>query len=207
MAGKKVCRTELLKRCGFGAGFKGPVFGVVARLAAQKGIDLILESPNLLGLPAQFVFLGAGEARFEQALHQLSHAFPGRIAVETRFTDPLEHLLMGGIEFLLMPCQYEPCGLTQMRAQRYGALPVVRRVGGLADTVEDGVTGFVFEPFRAEALVGAVLRALDTYADPAEHDRMTREAMRRDFSWERSTERYLEVYRRVLSGECAVSLA
>lgn len=184
-----------------------PLFGMAARLVTQKGIDLILESPDLLDLPAQFVFLGAGEARFEEALRQLRRAFPGRIAVETHFTDALEHVLMGGIEFLLMPCQYEPCGLTQMRAQRYGALPVVRRVGGLADTVEDGITGFVFEPFRADALAGAVLRALDTYADPAEHDRMTREAMRRDFSWERSTERYLEVYRRVLSGECAVTWA
>jgi starch synthase len=88
-----------------------------------------------------------------------------------------------------------------MRAQRYGAIPVVRRVGGLADTVTDGITGFVFEPYRAEPLLGAVLRGLDCYADPSEWARMRRNAMQQDFSWERSVERYLEVYRRALAGE------
>lgn len=184
-----------------------PLFGMAARLVTQKGIDLILDGPALLTLPAQFVFLGQGEARFEDALRYLSGAFAGRIAVDTRFTDPLEHLLMAGLDYLLMPCQYEPCGLTQMRAQRYGALPVVRRVGGLADTVDDGLTGFVFEPYEAEALVGATLRALDTWADPAEHERMAREAMGRDFSWERSVDQYLDVYRRVLSGKYAAPAA
>ena len=105
---------------------------------------------------------------------------------------------MVGADFLLMPCQYEPCGLTQMRSQRYGAIPVVRRVGGLADTVDDGVTGFVFEPYQAEALLGAALRGLDCYANNAEWTRLRRNAMSRDFSWERSVERYLQVYRLAL---------
>jgi len=174
---------------------------MAARLVTQKGIDIILDGPDLLTLGAQFAFLGSGEPRFERALEYLAGAFAGRIAVNTGFTDELEHQLMGGADFLLMPCQYEPCGLTQMRAQRYGALPVVRRVGGLADTVEDGQTGFVFDEYKAEPLVGAALRAIDAWSVPSERNRLMGEAMNRDFSWERSVERYLTVYRRVLSGE------
>jgi starch synthase len=178
-----------------------PLFGMAARLVTQKGIDIILDGPDLLTLGAQFAFLGSGEPRFERALQYLQGAFAGRIAINTAFTDELEHQLMGGADFLLMPCQYEPCGLTQMRAQRYGALPVVRRVGGLADTVEDGQTGFVFDEYKTEPLVGAALRAIDAWRVPSERKRLMGQAMNRDFSWERSVERYLGVYRRVLSGE------
>lgn len=200
---KAACKRTVQRLFGLDEHPGLPLFAMAARLVTQKGIDLILDGPDLLTLGAQFAFLGSGEPRFERALLQLSGAFRGRIAVNTRFSDELEHQLMAGADFLLMPCQYEPCGLTQMRAQRYGALPVVRRVGGLADTVEDGATGFVFDEYRAEPLVGAVLRAFDAWRDAAEHRRLTQEAMARDFSWERSVERYLALYRRVLSGEFA----
>ena len=96
-----------------------------------------------------------------------------------------------------MPCQYEPCGLTQMRAQRYGVVPIVRRVGGLADTVEDGVTGFLFGPYEAPPLLGAALRGIDLYHNPPEWT-----AMERDFSWERAVASYLEVYRGVVAERC-----
>jgi starch synthase len=171
---------------------------MAARLVTQKGLDLLLQSPALFSLGAQYVFIGAGEPRFEQALQSLAASHPERIAVNTDFTDRLEHLLIAGADFLLMPCQYEPCGLTQMRAQRYGVIPVVRRVGGLADTVEDGVTGFVFEPYLPDPLLGAVLRGLDCYASPSEWERLRGNAMACDFSWERSVERYLEVYRQAV---------
>jgi starch synthase len=198
-SGKAVCKQEVQRLFGLEQRAKVPLFAMAARLVTQKGLDLILDSPALLSLGAQFVFIGAGEPRFEQALTALAARHPDRIAVNTNFTDRLEHLLMAGADFLLMPCQYEPCGLTQMRAQRYGVIPVVRRVGGLADTVEDGVTGFVFEPYHVEPLLGAALRGLDCYANAAEWALMRRNAMGRDFSWERSVERYLEVYRRVLA--------
>lgn len=202
-APKAASKAAVQRRFGLHQDPSAPLFSMAARLVTQKGIDIILDGPDLLTLPAQFVFLGAGEPRFEQALTYLSGVFQGRIAVNTNFTDELEHLLMAGADVLLMPCQYEPCGLTQMRAQRYGVLPVVRRVGGLADTVEDGVTGFVFDEFRAEPLVGAALRALDACADPDEHARMMRHAMAQDFSWERSVEEYLAIYREVQSGRYA----
>lgn len=196
--GKTACKREVQRLFGLTESERTPLFAMAARLVTQKGISLMLENSAVLSLGAQFVFIGAGEARFEQALTALAVRHPTRIAVNTNFTDRLEHLLIAGADFLLMPCQYEPCGLTQMRAQRYGAIPVVRRVGGLADTVEDGLTGFVFEPYHADPLLGAALRGLDCYDNPAEWALMQRHAMGRDFSWERSVERYLEVYRRAL---------
>lgn len=202
-SGKTACKAAVQRSFSLAEHPRVPLFSMAARLVTQKGIDLILESPALFSLDAQFVFIGAGEARFEQALTSLATRQPDRIAIDTNFTDQLEHLLISGADFLLMPCQYEPCGLTQMRAQRYGAIPVVRRVGGLADTVSDGATGFVFEPYHAEPLLGAALRGLDCYASPVEWARMRRNAMRQDWSWERSVERYAEVYQRALDGAAA----
>ena len=196
--GKSACKREVQRLFGLTLNERTPLFAMAARLVTQKGISLMLDNSAVLALGAQFVFIGAGEARFEEALAALAARHPDRIAINTNFTDRLEHLLIAGADFLLMPCQYEPCGLTQMRAQRYGAIPVVRRVGGLADTVLDGLTGFVFEPYHAEPLLGAALRGLDCYGNPAEWDLLQRNAMSQDFSWERSVERYLEVYRRAL---------
>lgn len=200
LTAKGACKTAVQRLFGLEERPEVPLFGMVARLVTQKGLDLILDGPGLLTLDAQFVFLGSGEPRFEQALEHLAGIHRGRIAVNTRFTDLLEHQLMAGADLILMPCQYEPCGLTQMRAQRYGALPLVRRVGGLADTVDQGVTGFIFDGYHAEPLVGAALRALDLYARPEEWQIMMREAMARDFSWERSVAQYADVYCRALDG-------
>ena len=197
-AGKAECKREVQRVFGLTEDAKVPLFAMAARLVTQKGLDLVLQSPALLALGAQFVFIGAGEVRFEQALADLARQHPSRIALNTGFTDRLEHLLMAGSDFLLMPCQYEPCGLTQMRSQRYGTIPVVRRVGGLADTVEDGATGFVFEPYHPESLLGAVLRGIDCYANPAEWDRVRRNAMAGDFGWERSVEQYFQLYREAI---------
>lgn len=202
MRGKAACKRALQERFGLRQDPHAPVFSMAARLVTQKGLDIVLGDTALFWLPAQFVFIGAGEARFEHALKQLAAALPDRVAVDTNFTDELEHYVMGGADFLLMPCQYEPCGLTQMRAQRYGLAPIVRRVGGLADTVDDGVTGFVFGPFATEPLVGAALRGLDCYANPPEWRRMVQTAMGRDFSWERSMASYQEIYRRVVRERC-----
>jgi starch synthase len=169
---------------------------MTGRLVTQKGLDLILGARELLGSDAQFVFLGSGDPRYEHALIELATSAPNRIGVQLDFTDRQEHRLMAGADIFLMPSLYEPCGLTQMRAQRYGAPPIVRRVGGLADTVEDGVTGFAFDGYSAEAFQEAGFRALRGYADSPRWQVMVRRAMARDFSWERSVDQYLEVYRR-----------
>ncbi len=197
-SGKLRCKAALQRSCGLQQRRKTPIFGMTARLVTQKGLDLILGGDVCFTTDAQFVFLGEGEHRYETALTDMAAAAPDRIGVELNFTDPLEHRLLAGADLLLMPSLYEPCGLTQMRAQRYGAIPVARRVGGLADTIEDGVTGFLFDPYTPAGLEEAVRRAVDQYADHAAWEKIVREAMGRDFGWERSAAKYLEVYRRAL---------
>jgi starch synthase len=199
LEGKRRCKAALQRSFGLPQRRRAPLFGMTGRLVTQKGLDLILQASQLLASDAQFVFLGSGDPYYEQALTALASSAPNRIGVQLDFTDRLEHRLMAGADIFLMPSLYEPCGLTQMRAQRYGAPPVVRRVGGLNDTVDDGVTGFTFDAYTSAAFEEAALRALDGYADTSRWQAMIRRGMARDFSWERSVEQYLEVYRRALA--------
>jgi starch synthase len=197
--GKRRCKSALQRSFGLPQRRRVPIFGLAGRLVTQKGLDLILGARDLLGSDAQFVFLGSGDPRYEHALVELATSAPNRIGVQLDFTDRLEHRLMAGADIFLMPSLYEPCGLTQMRAQRYGAPPVVRHVGGLADTVTDGVTGFAFDGYSPEAFQDAGFRALRAYAEPPKWQAMVRRGMARDFSWERSVDQYLEVYRRAVA--------
>ncbi|HLQ23112.1 MAG TPA: glycosyltransferase, partial [Gemmatimonadales bacterium] len=199
LEGKQRCKAALQRSYGLPERPDVPLFGMAGRLVQQKGLDLILASKRLLAEDAQFVFLGSGDPGYEEALAGLARGAPGKIGVQLAFRDSLEHRLMAGVDLFLMPSLYEPCGLTQMRAQRYGSLPVARRVGGLADTIEDGVTGFLFDAYESSALEVAAFRALAAYARPAERTRMMQEAMARDFSWERSVSAYVDVYRRVVA--------
>jgi starch synthase len=199
LEGKRRCKAALQRSFGLPQRRRVPLFGLTGRLVTQKGLDLILGARDLLGSDAQFVFLGSGEPRYEHALVELATAAPNRIGVQLDFTDRLEHRLMAGADIFLMPSLYEPCGLTQMRAQRYGAPPIVRRVGGLADTVDDGATGFAFDGYSSEAFQEAGFRAFRGYAEPTRWQSMVRRGMARDFSWERSVDQYLEVYRRAIA--------
>jgi len=196
MSGKTKCKVALQEAWGLPRRPDAPVFGMSARLVTQKGLDQIIASQSLRRLDAQFLFLGAGEAQFENALRALSARYPDRIAINTAFTDGLEHRLLAGADFLMMPSQYEPCGLTQMRAQLYGALPVARRVGGLADTIEDGVTGILYDAYSPEAFDQAVQRGVALYQDRARFAELARGAMRKVFSWAQPAEAYAAVYRR-----------
>ncbi|MEJ2370209.1 MAG: glycosyltransferase, partial [Gemmatimonadales bacterium] len=194
LAGKAECKAWLQEACGLKVDPRIPLVAMVARMVAQKGLDLIL-SANLLGATdAQYLFLGSGERRYEEALAALAARAPSRIAAYFDFTHARERQLLAGADVLLMPSLYEPCGLTQMRALRYGTLPVARRVGGLADTIEDQMTGFLFDTFEPAALERGLKRAFGLFEDSETWRRHVREAMTRDFSWSRSVERYLEVY-------------
>jgi starch synthase len=196
LAGKARCKAALQQDVGFRDDPDVPLFGMTARLAEQKGYDILLGTTMFSRPDAQWIFLGEGEKRYEDALRALAERYPDRVAATFEFTEEREHRLLAGCDFLLMPSQYEPCGLTQMRAQRYGALPVVRRVGGLADTVEDRITGFLFDEYQPWALEEAVQWAIDLYRDRSAWETHVREAMSRDFSWNASVRRYQEVYRR-----------
>lgn len=193
---KAKCKAALQRSFGLPQRRRTPLFGMTGRMVTQKGLDLILHSHLVRNLDAQFVFLGAGEARYERALLHLAALRPRHVGVQLDFTDRLEHRLMAGADMFLMPSQYEPCGLTQMRAQRYGALPIGRRVGGIADTVEDDATGFLFDEYTAGAMDWAMSRALVRFSDPASWELRMRTAMSRDFGWERAAERYAQLYRR-----------
>ena len=196
--GKRQCKEAVQARFGLASNPRTPIFCMAARLVAQKGLDLLIDGRALGATDAQYIFLGQGEERYVQPLQQLAARYPDRIAVDTGFTDELEHVVIAGADMLLMPCQYEPCGLTQMRSQRYGTLPVARRTGGLNDTIDDGVTGFLFDEFSTDALVHTLRRAVRQYQNEAGWKALMRKAMAKNFSWERSALKYLAVYLKAL---------
>ncbi|MBI3983225.1 MAG: glycogen synthase [Gemmatimonadetes bacterium] len=203
VAPKARCKAATLEEHRLAPDTEAPLFAMSARLVQQKGLDLILADDSLLQMPGRLVFIGRGEERYETALSDLARRAPDRVAVPLTFTDEAEHRLLGGADALLMPCLYEPCGLTQMRAQLYGTLPIVRRVGGLADTVEDGVTGFVFDEYTPAALAEAMRRTLATYANRRTWKAMMRRAMIKDFSWGPSAVAYHQLYHRAMARHAA----
>jgi starch synthase len=184
-----------------------PLIGLVSRMVEQKGFDLLAHlRGELLSLGAQFAVLGSGEARFEQFWQSLAAEAPERFSVTLGFNEPLAHLIEAGSDLFLMPSRFEPCGLNQMYSLRYGTVPVVRLVGGLADTVtpyrdgQPGGTGFGFRPYTAEALLTTLRQALQVYRErPAEWRLLQQRGMALDLSWERSARAYVRVYKGVLA--------
>jgi len=199
LTGKRACKRALQHAYGLTEDPDLPLFAMSARLVSQKGLDLVLGDTLLHRPDAQFIFLGAGERRYHDLLAAHADRFPDRVAVEFAFTDRLEHGLLSGADLLLMPSLYEPCGLTQMRAQRYGAIPVARRVGGLQDSIEDGRTGFLFTEYTPEALEAGVERALVVYRDKRAWSAMVKRSMELPFGWGGAAERYQEIYRMALT--------
>lgn len=199
LTGKLACKATLQHAYGLTEDPALPLFAMSARLVSQKGLDLVLGGTLLHRPDAQFIFLGAGERRYHDLLAAHADRFPDRVAVEFAFTDRLEHGLLSGADLLLMPSLYEPCGLTQMRAQRYGAIPVARRVGGLQDSIEDGRTGFLFNEYTPEALEAGVERALTVYRDKRAWGAMVKRSMELPFGWGGAADRYREIYRMALT--------
>jgi len=198
--GKAACSAALRAEMGLAATPDVPLLVMVTRLTWQKGVDLVLGAmPRLLAeTPVQLVVLGTGDAHLEDWLRSVAAAAPARVAVRIAFDEALSHRVIGGADLLLMPSRWEPCGLTQLYAQRYGTLPVVHVTGGLDDTVVDAGrpdgTGFKFEGFTAEGLLDALGRASTAWADPRERTRLVRNAMRADFSWRRAARDYGALY-------------
>jgi starch synthase len=181
------------------------LFGVVSRLSHQKGLDLLLEAlPTLLAQGAQLALLGSGDQALEHAFAAAQTQYPSRVGVRFGYDEPLAHLMQAGLDALLVPSRYEPCGLTQMCALRYGAIPVVARVGGLADSIIDAnaaalswavATGLQFSPVTREGLEAAIDRAAVLWRQPAIWRQLQRNAMKSDVGWSRSARQYVEIFR------------
>jgi starch synthase len=184
---------------------EGPLFAVVSRLTWQKGIDLLAEAlPALIAAGGRLALLGTGDAALEGAFLAAAQAYPGRVGVRVGFDETLSHAMFGGADAILVPSRFEPCGLTQLYGLRYGCVPVVARVGGLADTVIDAnaaaleagvATGIQFSPATAPALAAAIGRAADLFADREVWASMQRAGMRSDLSWSRRAGAYAAVFR------------
>jgi starch synthase len=173
---------------------------MVSRLDSQKGFDIALPAlSRSLETGSQLVVLGSGDSAIESALSGLELAFRGRASVRLRFDPPYSRKIYGGADGILIPSRYEPCGLTQMIAMRYGAVPIARRTGGLADTITDigepGGTGILFDRYDSGAVAHALERALRVYAQREEWIELERRGMGKDFSWGRSAGEYEALYR------------
>lgn len=204
--GKAACKRSLQESLGLPVRPDVPLIGIVGRLAEQKGWDLILQLMRwwIDHRDVQWVILGSGEQRFADALFQLAQQRPDRVSLQTTFSDPIAHRIEAGADLFLMPSLYEPCGLNQLYSLRYGAVPVVRSTGGLADTlcdatpenIEQGIaTGFVFDDYTPEALAQATIRALEIYSQsPQLWSKIVTAGMSQDWSWSKSTKDMLEVY-------------
>ena len=202
--GKRVCRRKLLARMKLAPSESAPVFGIVSRLTAQKGFELLPEIlPTLLKHDVRLCVLGSGEERYEQYFHHLHAAHPGKVSFWSGYDDELAHWIEAGADLFLMPSLYEPCGLNQMYSLRYGTVPIVRRTGGLADTVEPFEratrrgTGFLFEEFTAKALASTVRDALECWEDKDAWRQLMSNGMAKDFSWARQSRQYVELYGRI----------
>jgi len=175
-----------------------PLLGVVSRLTHQKGSDLLADVlDELVRLPAQIALLGKGEARMEEALRAAADRYPGTVSVTTGFDEGLAHAIEAGADVFLMPSRYEPCGLNQMYSQRYGTPPVAHATGGLADTIADGETGFLFPRMDAGTFLQAVRRAVELRREPGRWREMQRRGMERDFSWCAAARQYAALYSRL----------
>ena len=209
LSGKAVCKRDLRGTLRLDETPGAPVIGMITRLADQKGLDLVAAVlDRLLALGAQFALLGTGEPKYHEIFQAFHERHRGRVSVTLGFDDALAHRIEAGADIFLMPSRYEPSGLNQLYSLRYGTVPVVRKTGGLADTIVDAspeagargtANGFVFEAYDPAALLDALARALATFRDRRVWTRLMQTGMRQDFSWGRAAGRYVETYRRAIA--------
>ncbi len=200
-------KRELQIAMGLKVNDKVPLFAVVSRLTSQKGLDLVLEAlPGLLEQGGQLALLGAGDPVLQEGFLAAAAEHPGQVGVQIGYHEAFSHRIMGGADVILVPSRFEPCGLTQLYGLKYGTLPLVRRTGGLADTVSDSslenladgiASGFVFEDSNAWSLLRAIRRAFVLWSRPSLWRFVQRQAMAMDFSWQVAAKSYRELYYRL----------
>jgi starch synthase len=208
LSGKRACKQAVLKQFELPSdevAIERPLIGIISRMVDQKGFDLIAAlSADLPNLGAFFVVLGTGDPKYQDMWRHLAIQHPARIAARIGFDERLAHLIEGGADMFLMPSRFEPCGLNQMYSLRYGTVPIVHKVGGLADTVTDyearpeggsvPPNGFVFGEHTPAALMGALERALRLFRNPEAWRELQRAGMAEDHSWDRSAKEYVKIY-------------
>jgi starch synthase len=208
MAGKKGCKEALIQEMGLDPTLsKRPLLGMVSRLDVQKGLDLLVQIlDDILSLDVGLVILGSGDEQIQQAIQQAAQRYPGRISLRIGFDEPLAHRIMAGADIFLIPSRYEPCGLTQMYALKYGTVPVVRATGGLDDTIVQFISrtgrgnGFKFRPYEPAAFLKSIREAVALFTDLKAWRKLMANGMKADFSWEQSARKYLELYKSLLEG-------
>lgn len=206
LQGRMINKRALVEKFGLD-GTDGPLFCVVSRLTDQKGMDVLLQTVDgLVDLGGRLAVLGSGEAYLEDGFRHMWARHPGKVGLVTGYNESLSHLLQGGSDAILIPSRFEPCGLTQLYGLRYGCVPVVSRIGGLADTVIDAnpaaiaaevATGVVFDPDSAHALYEAIRRTVRLYRDDKIWKKIQRRGMKSDVSWQTSAARYADLYAKI----------
>jgi starch synthase len=201
LSGKEVCKENLLQHFGLPSSRdRVPLIGIVSRLADQKGFDLIEEAiEEIASMDLQMVILGTGQQKYHELFQQIAMQYPAKIGIELSFNNELAHRIEAGSDMFLMPSKFEPCGLNQLYSLRYGTIPIVRKTGGLADTVipfgRQHSTGFSFSGYSAGEMMESIKRALKVYSDPSQWQPLMTRAMSQDWSWNRSARQYMQLYR------------
>ena len=203
-AGKQKNKLRLTNECHIDS--KRPLIGIVSRIAGQKGFDILIKAfDEIMDIGFNLVLLGSGEENYYRKLKQYENLYPHRISINIKFDNKLAHRIYAASDFFLMPSRYEPCGLGQMISLKYGGVPIVRKTGGLADTVTEfdqntlAGNGFVFEEYSGEALLEAISRAYKVYNKKDTFQALSENCMRYNFSWEESAKKYLKLYESLLN--------
>jgi starch synthase len=189
-------KEDLQKFCKLPLKKDAPLFGIVSRLAEQKGFDILAEAISAIcKMDLQMVILGTGDIKYHIALEKISKKYPKKISLHLKFDDMLAHKIYAGSDVFLMPSKYEPCGLGQMISLSYGTLPLVFKTGGLADTVDEN-NGFIFDTYSREELLNTVKLAVRQFKDKEKWLALQKNAMKYNFSWEEPARRYIELYKK-----------
>lgn len=188
-------KEALIRMTELDCSMDNPLIAFVGRMVSQKGIDILLDSlPTLIDMGVRFIFEGTGEVFYEKKVREIQQQFPTKVRAFIVFDEVLAHKIYAAVDGIILPSKYEPCGLSQMIAMRYGTIPICRKTGGFVDTVEDEITGFLFEKFDSHSLILSFERFIETYRNKEKFNKMMISAMQKDFSWSSVCKNYINLY-------------